>query len=882
MKKPDFSKAAIQGFFLYHSEKLILATAVVLLGVFFWMGFKTKPFTEKSPAELSQLADRADQYIRSPASWDSIKDFRSGKKDVADVVRAGGGIDPSWYEIVPITGIAARTLDPRTDPKVLGPTELEAQVFTAPLIASLNRPLVQDQFAEYPSAAGLGPEADEPVTGFGASGDMGDEDEDYDEDDVGDSEPSGAGGKSTSGAFGGIGGVGGNALVEEDTRPRIDGHGTQMQVVNVHTFPGMRPPVHSIPASQSKAGIFDVVVVTGLVDIQQQSAFFESSFSTGVGYFPNRDKPIYQYVQVERREVDKPGQPVAGKAGEWSDQSELISFNVPSAFPYMHQMPKAFYPTAPDNVAPENWDPILTGPIPSVVMFDYLPFINHSKLAAKTRTFPKPLVEQEREEVNPLDVFTTGGGNVQSGFGGTGGFGGPAGGGSGKGVGAPGGGAPGGIVGRPGGGGPPQAGGKGGMGGGGGRVGSPMGGGGFGGASMEVKQTRSGTDFTDYIKALDAKKTNAKFRLVRFFDVLAQPGKTYEYRMRLWIGDPNNEDLNQEFASRQGGVPTMSRLASDDSEDEGDEEEDEEDDAGFVSSTGRQMTVGNQEPEAVYVSITSSMKHPNVRKRLNRAREVRDPKTGLSTYFVSEVTGQDADGKDIIEEVEVPRVAIGRDQTGATVYASYLRYARPSPWSDPVTVTVNSHHSQVAGGQVEPPRKARVKVGNKDIELPISEPKAEVAASVWWKKDLGTALPTRQTVYRGDALDFYAPSYFLHPVTWNVHVAKNDSATEGDVQYLVPIETGKVVVDALGGEELALPRTEKMRFNVASEVLVMDEFGQFTVKNDMDDSTSFRNMLFLPDDSQTVGKLKIKKPKRGREESTGGGGKGFSSDEDDR
>ena len=65
-------------FFRLHTEKLILGTCIVLLGLFFWMGFQAKPFADKTPDELSKMADQADQHILSPTSWDSIKEFRNG------------------------------------------------------------------------------------------------------------------------------------------------------------------------------------------------------------------------------------------------------------------------------------------------------------------------------------------------------------------------------------------------------------------------------------------------------------------------------------------------------------------------------------------------------------------------------------------------------------------------------------------------------------------------------------------------------------------------------------------------------------------------------------------------------------------------------------
>ena len=890
MKKPDFSKSAIQNFFLYHTEKLILTVAVVLLGLFFWMGFKAKPFSDKTPDQLSKLADQADQYIRSETNWDSFKDFRKGEKNVADRVRTGGNVDASLYKTDPITGIAARTLDPRTDPVIFGVIEPEARTISAPLIVSLAQANPQGQFAAYPSAGGLGPDTGGDG-GFGGFGEFDDDEDDEDEEDEEeeDDEDFGGLGRGGGGAKGGFGGgFGGLAADVEETEPLpvIEGMGNQMQQVNVQTFDGMRPTAHSISPETSLSYLYNVVVVTGLIDIEQQWKSYESSFASGIGFYPDRDKPVYQYLQVERREVSKPGQPVNGDAGKWVDMSERISFTVPSYFPNMHWMPNAFFPSAPDVVAPENYDPVLTGPIPPIVMFDYLPFVNHSKLASNQRVFPEPLEDDAAPEIGPDGLFESGGGlqgggGARGGGGGFGGFGGAGGKGGGGVQGPPGGG---GVQGPPGGaggkgGGAPGGMARGGMGGMGGKGGGGMGGGLLGSAT-EVLQSRRGSDFTDHMKSLAAKTSTGKYRLVRFFDVLQESDKTYEYRMRVWIGDPNNEDLTQEFVNRQGGGQGMmgGGFMDDDDEDEDDEDDDDDDDDYDNSFAGQ--TTGEAPAEAQYVAITSTMKHPNVRVRLSRARESKiDPKTGMKTYYVSEVMGKDAEGNDIVEEVEVPKVPVGFGPDGRKMYSSYLRFARPSQWSDPVTVEVKLHKSQVASGQVELARTVRLNAGGKDVELPISEPKAEVAASVWWKKDLGTALPTLQKVYRGDALDFYTQSYFLHPVTWQVQVAKNDVATEGPTQYLVPIETGQVVVDAMGGEELPLPRTEKMRHNVASEILVMDQYGQFRVSNDMDDRATYRNMLFLPDESQTVGKPRIKKPKKSVESPRGGKGRGDDDDE---
>jgi len=73
------------------------------------------------------------------------------------------------------------------------------------------------------------------------------------------------------------------------------------------------------------------------------------------------------------------------------------------------------------------------------------------------------------------------------------------------------------------------------------------------------------------------------------------------------------------------------------------------------------------------------------------------------------------------------------------------------------------------------------------------------------------------------------------------------------------------LVDVMGGDELPLPRAEKMRHNLASEILVMDSSGKFAISNDIDERTTYRNLLLLPDESQTVGRVKRPKKKKTRD-----------------
>lgn len=857
MKKPDFSKAAMQKFFLYHTEKLIIVVALVAMAAFFWMGFGIKPYSEKSPDELVKMAKDAERYIDSENSWDEIKSYRIGRKNVDQIVRDGSKVDASIYELDPFTGIAARTLDARLDPSIFGVIEPEAVVFTAPLLVDIGASV--DRFAAYPVAPSSDLEDMDDGMGLGAGFGMGEDDGGEEEPEGGEEEDFGLGGRGGSG--GGFGESEPEDEEEENPIPVLDGIGTRTQTVNVHTSKGVRPTHHNFPSTTTSA-IYNIVCVTGLVDIEQQWKEYENSFAAAMGYYPDRDKPIYQYLEVERREVG---------SQEWQNITDKTSHYYPSLFPSMHRMPKAFYNSAPDIVAPQHYDPILTGPIPAIFDFDYRPYISHSKLQENRREFPDFTEAEEAADVDAGDILS---GNISkpgkpgsAGGGNAGKFGGGMGMGMGMGMGA---------------------GGLGDPAGGGGRGGSAPGGSGgdFGLEAPEIVQSRAGSDFTDHVKALDADKAQHQYRLVRFFDFHPKNvEKSYEYRMRLWLGDPNNEDLGNQFANRQtGGMTDMTGmgggggdrggLSGGADEDDSADQEDPDGDGDYAANQPSSSNGTPEKPEAKYVRITSTMRNPDVRKRLNRTKEIKDPKTNRITYVVSEIRGKDENGKDIIEEIPVPRVAVAKNNTNngeEFVYQDYLQHARPSEWSNPVTVKVEQTRGQVAAGMVTPGKTLRLSQNGTSVELPVGEPEIEVAASSWWSANLGTSLPTKQMVHRGDALDFLAESYFLHPITLEVKVAKNDPDAEGPNQYKVPITTGMVVVDAISGEELELPRTEKMRHQTASEILVMDEKGNFLVKNDMANRTEFRNMLHLADESQTVGKGKKRKKSKDDNEGAGGG-----------
>lgn len=828
MKLPSINKQSIGTFFLHHTEKLILALCLALFGLFLWMGLKTKPFDASTPSKLVSSAERADQHVKNPTVWDAIKPYRKGRTDVLASIEKfedEGRLKAGAYSIDTLSGVPALTLSARLDPAIQAPQQPYAQHFTAPLLIAGST--ADDRYLE------LTPIGD-PNFGSGSRGvSSGNEYEEGYEDEFEDQyEDFQSSGRDRD--------RGRDKEEEEEVIPTVDA-GSQVQKVHVDTMHGVNPRAHGIGPDKNRAHLVDVICVTAVLDIQKQFQAFDV-LADSIGYFHERDKPVYQHVEVQRRV----------KGGKWVDRSEFIQFNLPSKYPPMHNMPRSFHSSAPDNTAPQNYDPVITGPIPPVAFVDYLPYIGHPELSGKTRQFPD-ITEETAEVENIFDPSAEQGplGARQSNGSGNRG-----------------------RASRPGS--ARVASGRGraalgqrGVGGSTARGSDTRGGSATRFGEEEFLQTRAGADFTDYMKVLIAKRPEEKYKLVRFFDVVngLKSKATFEYRMRVWVGDPNNEDPQGEFVSFQESGGGSGTRASGGSRGGGYDDEDSYEVEG--ASPVRRLpgrprassAVGTEELEPQWVEITSNMKGIEVRRRLKQATASEpDPVSFEVDYTVAELRKKKvkgADGKEVItEEFETIPVPAGH---------AYLRFARPSDWSESVTITVSPDNSQVAVGKIVNPKALKLKVNGVDALFPVGEPQLEVVASTW-SATYGTAVPTKQTVSPGELLNFHAAAHIVHPITWKVYLTKNPNVAVGEDKFKVPVRTGKVVVDAMGGTELPLPRAEKMRHSLASEILVMDASGNLKVSNDMEDRTTYRNLLLQPDESQVVGRPKRpkkKKPARG-------------------
>jgi hypothetical protein len=232
---------------------------------------------------------------------------------------------------------------------------------------------------------------------------------------------------------------------------------------------------------------------------------------------------------------------------------------------------------------------------------------------------------------------------------------------------------------------------------------------------------------------------------------------------------------------------------------------------------GSNTDSGDEDEEIVYkkLAISHEMKDPSTRKRQNLARE--EKVDGETIYYVSEKYGDDGE----FTEVQVPK---GEEY-------SFLRYARPTQWSAPVTVNVTRQHESFFAGEFESPRMVDFRNGT----IPDGDMSVDMVVESIFEN--AAKLPLKSKFSAGSMLNAKKLAHILHPVTWNVHELVD-----------AKVETDAALVDLIGGEELGLPRGEPIRYSDIGEALVFDAEGNFRIRRDTDDRGAYRRALLLKDE----------------------------------
>ena len=761
MKK--INKESMQNFMLMHAEKLILGGCLAATGFFVYMSMSGENEVD-TPTDLLRKATQAETYVNNPV-WDKLEPFREGEEAAKDKIANANSVDPDKYSLS-FMGTPTQALAPRQDPEILRPEQAIATRLTVGVMIESDFRSRLSEFFTAPTRLG--------DTGAGI-GDFGGGDDDYGTDD---------------GGYGGGGGTAGRSGLPEDY-PTLDRSGT-FNAVNGYTAKGLRPAALGISADRVTTTVFDVVCVTAVVDYQKQLAAFEKAFSNSVAYNTKRDRPVYQFLQVQRREITDPETP-------WEkakDISEDVIYKYPKRCPSsLPKMPLQVYRSAPEVIAPANFDPILSGPIPAFVSLDYQQIASHPALKQQ-REFPAwvPPKNREIQGGDPEQDLFGQGDEPDDEYGG----GGP---------------------------------------------GDPDG----------ANALRRGSATEQYREALAMRKPGGQYRLVRFFDLLAPKNKSFEYRTRVWVGDPNQLDSTDGFNKNRGkrlefdvesGVKFSAGSGVGSDVDGGMDDLDDMDADSSIDGNSRQEIVQD---------VKMSMLTPPVRKRQAAASDLLEMQEQLEKMVKSEEPMKSFHVSEYSKTGELEQVKLP-PSPNRYAYIQYLRFARPSAWSDPVRVQRERRSADVYAGPTLKGRPVKMNSGGKTVQFESVEPAIEMVVSSWDRK-LGAKLPSKKRAYIGETFNFKSPAFVTHPITWDVLVAQNPNANTDDLEkFMMPFRTGATIVDAFFGQQMDFPVDKRQQIETPTEVLTVDANGKLSVSSQFDAETDYRNEVTEKDSSRLYGR----------------------------
>ena len=331
LPKIDLSKDGMKRFVLYHIEKVILLLAIAGLGVFFWLGFKTESFADTDPEKLSQKADSARTYILNDASWDSVNEMRITRDNADSIVKNTKKLKLDGYDFSkPMLGTPRQSLGLRHDPDIdlITPRSLEVDVVVAPTV--FRRELIGG--ADRTDLDKLDPARERNA-----------DPRDRDNTDS----------------------------KKDDDIPKVgDVVSNLSELVGV----GFRSTRSGSNSGNDVSLIKNVVAVRAVIDHKKFWDNVESKLKNTYGYFPERDRPNYKLVQIERKEGN----------GAWKDRTI-----------YQGRIESVYSGFAPEVVDPSNYDAALTGQIPPMPLVDYRHIASHS--LAGLRDFDK-VMEKEMDE----------------------------------------------------------------------------------------------------------------------------------------------------------------------------------------------------------------------------------------------------------------------------------------------------------------------------------------------------------------------------------------------------------------------------------------------------------------------------------------------------
>ena len=494
---------AIARLALTHGEKVVLMMVLLLAAYLVYSGMGRERL-DKEPERLLEAVNRVDRDIDEFRYEKLSKEEQKDEKIVAGEISMAGmaNLAPKDYPLLP-------PLDPpvrdqmmlRTDPVLLAPVELEAHG-DAGLWTSADPEMIKQRQLE------AAREAEEERRKMEAE-------QERDREEGG---RRGRGGENPRDFGGRRPGGRGERETDRNTKPRGA----------IVVSPRQGVPTLGFEQISAKSW----VTVLAAVPIEEQYQDYEDVLEKARGYSPSRDIPNYWGYRVERAEV------IDGVDGPWK-QIDLVYDK--GLLDEVSQYPV----NPPDVIDPDVKHPILTHPLPPLILREWDSKVSHSSMPLlsekRASGFGRDTeedasgTESDTDEVDPFAAGAPGtrrpgerdrnygrgfGGEMggygeRSGYGGYGGEGGGYGG---------------------------EMGGYGGeMGGYGGEMGGEMGG------YRGSRGMGAATELSSFVW-----NHNASRILLRYFDDTVVPGHSYRYRFQLIL-----TDVNQPSSSTTLGVPVQ-------------------------------------------------------------------------------------------------------------------------------------------------------------------------------------------------------------------------------------------------------------------------------------------------------------------------------------
>lgn len=361
MAKPSLDAGKIKNFFLLNVEKMVLALVVLLLVGLVYMGYSIEGLKE-SPADLEQITQTADTRMKED-TWSNLAEENRPPSGFAEVVKLGDVPTPDLpYKTDKPLKPAGRNLgEKRKDPTLFPPAKVEVYAVSGP-VAFRAKTGDRDPLADAkPSELKKKEVKQETKKPRGRRGGYGSDM--YSSDMYGSEDPMGGSGMPYGSDMMGEMGYGG--------MPSMYG-AAGGATANPMKIPGFRAG----PGAMYRP--CNIVAVKSVVELRKQYDEYERVFSSALGY--NRQRDIPRPIMFLGQRADVTDDP----ARELTDSDWTLVANSNSLRQQMLTDP--WFGFAQEIIDPRYISPVLSMPVPPLMLRDLEPLAKHSDTPRLTAT----------------------------------------------------------------------------------------------------------------------------------------------------------------------------------------------------------------------------------------------------------------------------------------------------------------------------------------------------------------------------------------------------------------------------------------------------------------------------------------------------------------